>query len=148
MILKCLSAGVLQALRIRSLRVWHPPDVRAYFFGRESREEHFRGLAEANSCLHFPDLAGKHGHSRVHQVSSPAHARKHGERVVVIPGLLQDNAIQLKTVVAARTFARLCCRIGAVVAMMRAEEVGYVNPLKTHYKKGCFVFSGFLKGTG
>lgn len=107
-ILQWLFTGVLQALCTRSLCVWHPPDVRADFFGRESREEHFCCLAKANRLLHFADLAGKNGHSGVHQMPSSAQARKHRERVVVVPGFLQDNAIQLKKVGAAR------CSLGYV----------------------------------
>lgn len=89
--------------------LWHPPNIGADFLGREGGEENLRCLAEADRRLQLADLARKHGHSRMHQMSSPAHARQHRESVVVVSGLLQDNAIQLKTFF---IVARNCTRLG------------------------------------
>jgi len=72
------------------------PNVGVYLFRRECREQNFSSLAEARRRLRFPQLAGKYAHSRVHQMPTTAHGTEHRKSVLVIPGFLQNNTIELR----------------------------------------------------
>lgn len=72
------------------------PDVGTDLLRGQRSKQHLRCLTEADRRFFFAAVGRKQRHSRVHQVLPAAKAGQHRERVLVIEGLFQDDAIELK----------------------------------------------------